>query len=144
VAGKLQPIDIVDIQWQEDTSNVTMVQRAIRIDPTGAEKIRLLLRYRGQVLELDSSAHPFTLGRDATSSLIVDAEWVSRNHALIEFKRGYFVISDRSTNGTYVKLGEEDELRLHRDEVFLRKSGAISLGQTIALNPDHVLYFQCD
>ena len=143
VAGKLQPIDIVDVQWQEDTSNVTMVQRAIRIEAPG-EKIRLLLRYRGQVLELDASGHPFTLGRDATSSLIVDAEWVSRNHALIEFKRGYFVISDRSTNGTYVKLGEEDELRLHRDEVFLRKSGAISLGQTIALNPDHVLYFQCD
>jgi class 3 adenylate cyclase len=142
VAGKLQPIDIVDIQWQEDTSNVTMVQRAIRIDP--ADKIKLLLRYRGQVLELDASTHPFTLGRDATSSLIIDAEWVSRNHALIEYKRGYFVISDRSTNGTYVKLGEEDELRLHRDEVFLRKSGAISLGQTIALNPDHVLYFQCD
>jgi adenylate cyclase len=142
VAGKLQPIDIVDIQWQEDTSNVTMVQRAIRIDP--ADKIKLLLRYRGQVLELDASTHPFTLGRDATSSLIIDAEWVSRNHALIEYKRGYFVISDRSTNGTYVKLGDEDELRLHRDEVFLRKSGAISLGQTIALNPDHVLYFQCD
>jgi adenylate cyclase len=142
VAGKLQPIDIVDIQWQEDTSNVTMVQRAIRIDP--ADKIKLLLRYRGQVLELDASTHPFTLGRDATSSLIIDAEWVSRNHALIEYKRGYFVISDRSTNGTYVNLGEEDELRLHRDEVFLRKSGAISLGQTIALNPDHVLYFQCD
>jgi adenylate cyclase len=119
------------------------VQRAIRIEAPG-EKIRLLLRYRGQVLELDASGHPFTLGRDAASSLIVDAEWVSRNHALIEFKRGYFVISDRSTNGTYVKLGEEDELRLHRDEVFLRKSGAISLGQTIALNPDHVLYFQCD
>jgi adenylate cyclase len=120
------------------------VQRAIRIDATGADKIKLILRYRGQVLELDASTHPFTLGRDATSSLIVDAEWVSRNHALIEYKRGYFVISDRSTNGTYVKLGEEDELRLHRDEVFLRKSGAISLGQTIALNPDHVLYFQCD
>src|ERR1700722_12081041 len=37
VAGKLQPIDIVDIQWQEDTSNVTMVQRAIRIDASGTD-----------------------------------------------------------------------------------------------------------
>jgi adenylate cyclase len=143
VAGKLQPIDIVDVQWQEDTSNVTMVQRAIRLDGP-ASVARLLLRYRGQLLEIDALSQPFTLGRDVTSSLMVEAEWVSRNHALIEYKRGYFVISDRSTNGTYVKLGEEDELRLHRDEVFLRKSGAISLGQTIALNPDHVLYYQCE
>jgi adenylate cyclase len=144
VAGKQHPIDIVDVQWQEDTSNVTMVQRAIRLDGSGAVKIRLLLRYRGQVLELDDLAPPFTLGRDANSSLPVDAEWVSRYHALIEYKRGYFMISDRSTNGTYVKLGEDEELRLHRDEIHLRKSGAISLGQSIALNPDHVLYFQCE
>jgi adenylate cyclase len=144
VAGKQHPIDIVDVTWQEDTSNVTMVQRAIRLDGSGAvDKIRLTLRYRGQVLELDQLSPPFTIGRDATSSLMVDAEWVSRYHALIEYKRGYFSISDRSTNGTYVKLGDDDELRLHRDEVHLRKSGAISLGQTIALNPDHVLYFQC-
>src|SRR5450755_4207285 len=143
VAGKQHPIDIVDIQWQEDTSNVTMVQRAIRLDDTGVAKIKLILRYRGQMLELDQLSPPFTLGRDTASSLMVDAEWVSRNHALIEYKRGYFSISDRSTNGTYVKLGEDDELRLHRDEVHLRKSGVISLGQTMALNPDHVLYFQC-
>jgi class 3 adenylate cyclase len=143
VAGKLQPIDIVDVLWQEDTSNVTMVQRAIRLDSAAGNKVRLMLRYRAQVLELDPQSPPFTLGRDTNSSLVVDAEWVSRNHALIEYKRGYFVISDRSTNGTYIKFGEDDELRLHRDELLLRKSGVISLGQTIALNPDHVLYFQC-
>src|SRR5271154_5668282 len=88
VAGKQHPIDIVDVQWQEDTSNVTMVQRAIRLDAGGGEKLKLVLRYRGQVIELDALAQPFTLGRDANSSLIIDAEWVSRNHALIEYKRG--------------------------------------------------------
>jgi hypothetical protein len=121
-----------------------MVQRAIRLDASGQPAAaKLLLRYRGQVLELDALSPPFTLGRDATSSLCVDAEWVSRNHAMIEYKRGYFMISDRSTNGTWVKLGDDDELRLHRDEVHLRKTGSISLGQTVALNPDHVVYFQC-
>jgi class 3 adenylate cyclase len=143
VAGKQLPIDVVDIQWQEDTSNVTMVQRAIRLDPNDSAKEKLILRYRGQVMELNPLSPPFTLGRDAASSLCVDAEWVSRNHALIEYKRGYFMISDRSTNGTYVKLGDDDELRLHRDEVHLRKTGTISLGQTIALNPDHLVVFQC-
>lgn len=143
VAGKQHPIDIVDITWQEDTSNVTMVQRAIRLDATPTAKNKLVMRYRGQVLEIDPLSPPFTLGRDPESSLIVDAEWVSRNHALIEYKRGYYMISDRSTNGTYVKLGDDDELRLHRDEIHLRKSGVISLGQTMALNPDHLLSFQC-
>ena len=143
VAGKQLPIDIVDVTWQEDTSNVTMVQRAIRLDASPQTRIHLQLRYRGQAIELDELSPPFTLGRDATSSLMVEAEWVSRYHALIEYKRGFFVLSDRSTNGTYIQFGEDDELRLHRDEVHLRRGGIISLGQTIALNPDHLLYFQC-
>jgi hypothetical protein len=144
VAGKQHPIDIVDVTWQEDTSNVTMVQRAIRLDEAPQSRIRLQLRYRGQALEMDDLAPPFTLGRDAASSLVVEAEWVSRNHALIECKRGLFVLSDRSTNGTYVRFGEDDELRLHRDEVHLRRSGTISLGQTIGLNPEHLIYFSCE
>ena len=144
VAGKQHPIDIVDVTWQEDTSNVTMVQRAIKLDANQQTRVRLQLRYRGQVLEFDDLAPPCTLGRDATSSLVVDAEWVSRNHALIECKRGLFTLSDRSTNGTYVQFGEDDELRLHRDEVHLRRSGTISLGQTINQNPDHLIFFQCE
>ena len=62
---------------------------------------------------------------------------------MVEYKRGHFVLSDRSTNGTWIRLGEADELRLHRDEVHLRRSGTISLGQETALNPEFVLYFQC-
>ncbi|MGH8122469.1 MAG: ABC transporter transmembrane domain-containing protein, partial [Rudaea sp.] len=143
VSGKQKPIDIVDVMWQEDNSNVTMVQRAIRIDSGVWSRINLALRYRGQATGLDQFAQPFTLGRDAASGLVVDADWVSRYHALIEYKRGYFVVSDRSTNGTYVKFGEDQELRLHRDEVRLRGGGIISLGQSIALNSEHLVYFQC-
>jgi adenylate cyclase len=144
VSGKLLPIEIVDVIWQEDISNITTVQRAIRIDDGGTTNVKLTLRYRGQVIELNENSQPFTIGRDAGNSLVIDAEWVSRTHALIEFKKGYFVISDRSTNASYVKLGEDDELRLHRDEVHLRKTGAISLGQAIGLNQEDVVYFQCN
>ena len=62
---------------------------------------------------------------------------------MIEYKRGHFMLSDRSTNGTYIKLGDDDELHLHRDEFHLRRTGTISLGQTLTLNQEHVLYFQC-
>ena len=142
VAGKHNPVEIVDVIWQEDTSNVTMVARAIRLDdaPAGA---KLTLRFRGQLIELSSLAPPFGLGRDPGSSLVIDNEWVSRNNATIEFRRGYFVLNDRSTNGTYLRLDDDDELRLHRDEVQLRKSGKISLGQSTDKDSADVLYFQC-
>lgn len=144
VSGKLDPIEIVDVIWQEDLSNVTTVQRAIRLDDLpGAAGAKLSVRFKGRVIELSASSPPFTLGRDANSTLVVDNEWVSRNHAMVEYKRGYFVITDRSTNGTFVKIGDDDEMRLHRDEIHLRKAGTISLGQAVAANTDSVLYFQC-
>jgi adenylate cyclase len=144
VSGKQFPIEIVDVLWQDDLANVTTVQRAIRLDSLpGQGGARITLRYRGRVFELDGTSEPFTLGREEKSSLVIDAEWVSRNHAMIEYKRGYFMLSDRSTNGTWCKLGEDDELRLHRDEIHLRKSGTISLGQAIAANKEDTLYFQC-
>ena len=142
VAGKHNPVEIVDVIWQEDTSNVTMVARAIRLEDVAAGA-KLSLRYRGQLIEISSQAPPFSLGRDPNSSLVIDNEWVSRNHATIEFRRGFFVLTDRSTNGTYVRLGDDDEMRLHRDELQLRKSGMISLGQTVDKDPTDVLYFQC-
>jgi adenylate cyclase len=144
VNGKQLPLEIVDVLWQENASNVTMVQRAIRFDSSPhISRAKFILRHRGRVFELSATSEPFTLGREANSSLIIDAEWVSRNHALIEYKRGHFVLADRSTNGTWIKLGENDELRLHRDETQLRKSGTISLGQSVSLNSEDVLYYQC-
>lgn len=142
VSGKLQPVDIVDVIWQEDTSNVTMVARAIKLDdaPTGH---KLVLRFRGELIEVSDVSPPFGLGRDHGNALVIDNEWVSRNHASIEFSRGFFVVTDRSTNGTYVKLGDDDEIRLHRDELQLRKSGSISLGQLAERKPEDVLHFQC-
>jgi class 3 adenylate cyclase len=143
VAGKLLPIDIVDVLWQDDTSNVTTVQRTLADATEAASRVRLQLRYRGRAIDLDELTPPFTLGRDLSSSLVIDAQWVSRNHALIEYKRGYFVVSDRSTNGSWVKFGDDDEMSFHRDEVRLYRSGTLSLGQMVALNPDHLVYFQC-
>ena len=144
VSGKLLPIEIVDLMWQEDTSNVTTVQRVVKLaDVASAPKARLVLRYKSQAFEVDELAPPFSMGREVGNNVVIEAEWVSRTHAMVEYKRGHFVISDRSTNGTWVKVGNDDELRLHRDELHLRKTGVISLGQESGINTEHVLYYQC-
>ena len=148
VSGKLLPIEIVDVIWQEDTSGMTMVQSAIRIgDAHGAVAAkgnRLKLRHRGKLIELTENSEPFMMGREGTNNLVVEADWVSRTHAQIEFKRGHFMITDRSTNATYVKIGQDDELRVHRDEFHLRKSGTISMGQSSAINANDIIYYDAE
>ena len=147
VSGKLLPIEIVDVVWQEDTSGMTMVQSAIRLgDGPGAAPVKnkLKLRHRGHLIELDENSEPFMMGREASNNLQVEADWVSRTHAQIEFKRGHFMIIDRSTNATYVTIGQDQELRVHRDELHLRKSGSISMGQSAAINTNDLIHFDAE
>jgi class 3 adenylate cyclase len=146
VSGKLLPIEIVDVIWQEDTSGMTMVQSAIRIGDPASHKqgAKLRLRHRGKLIELTENSEPFMMGREGSNNLMVEADWVSRTHAQIEFKRGHFMITDRSTNATYVRIGEDDELRVHRDELHLRKSGTISMGQSVAINTNDVIYYEAE
>jgi class 3 adenylate cyclase len=147
VSGKLLPIEIVDVVWQEDTSGMTMVQSAIRLgDVAGAAPVKnkLKLRHRGNLIELDENSEPFMMGRETSNDLVVEADWVSRTHAQIEFKRGHFMICDRSTNATYVTIGQDAELRVHRDELHLRKSGSISMGQAAAINTNDLIHFDAE
>ncbi len=145
VSGKLLPIEIVDLVWQEDTSGMTMVQTAIRIGAgDAADAAKLRLRHRANQIELDTSSEPFSMGREPGNNLVIEADWVSRAHALIEYKRGHFMVADRSTNGTYVRIGEDEEIKVHRDELHLRKSGTISLGQSFGVNTGDVIYFEAD
>jgi adenylate cyclase len=145
VSGKLLPIEIVDVVWQEDTSGMTMVQSTIRMGdaaaPVGA---KLSLRHRGRAIELTENSEPFMMGREGSNGLQVEADWVSRTHAQIEYKRGHFVITDRSTNATYVTVGQEPELRLHRDEVHLRGAGTIIMGQAASANTHDLIHFKVD
>ena len=139
VLGKQAPIEIVDVLWQEDLAHVTTVQRLTQVADV-TDCVRMLLRFKSQVFELDEGA-TFSIGRDPASSLIIETEWVSRNHALIEWKRGYFMLADRSTNGTWLKIGDDDELFVHRDETHLRRSGSISLGQAHQSDAANLVYF---
>lgn len=143
VLGKLMPIDIVDVQWQENLADVTTVQRVLKIPTDEVPRMSLVLRHRGKAFTLDELSAPFGMGRDATNELVIDAEWVSRNHALVEWKRGRFMLADRSTNGTWVDMGQDEEQFVHRDELHLRRTGTISMGQAHSDRRDDLIHYEC-
>lgn len=143
VSGKLQAIEIVDIIWQENPAGMTTVQSALGAGHASTLDHRLILEFKGRTIELTPTSPALTLGRDPGSSLVVDADCVSRSHAVIEFQRGQYVLTDRSTNGSFFRIEGDDEQRVHRDEAKLRRSGVISLGRGSAVNADLLIYFRC-
>ncbi len=72
---------------------------------------------------------PFIIGRNQNQvDLAIDNELVSRDHCHIVFRRGKFVLIDHSTNGTYIKPEDAQEIYLRREELPLLGNGTISLG----------------
>lgn len=142
VKGKEDEMEILEVIWHESTSLTQMAG--------GYEELRnllytkLILEYRGKIIELESNVSSFTLGRDERSKLRVDRDLVSRSHAHIECRQGKFILVDRSTNGTYILLENGSRFFVRREEFTLQDRGFICLGQAIAAdgNPD-VIRFQC-
>ena len=66
-----------------------------------------------------------SMGRDQDCDVVIHDRRASRKHASIEWRNGHPFLIDRSTNGTFVALGNSPEIFLRRSEVVLRGKGTI-------------------
>ena len=84
------------------------------------------------------------IGRESCNELVVTAAAASRTHAVLEYSRGKYVLSDISTNGTYLTTQNQQSLYLRRETVPLLGSGKIGLGEPVSKENRHVInyYFQ--
>lgn len=142
VRGKQEQMEIIEVIWQDDTSDLTMLptdvqQRANNPDAS------LLLHYNEQKLSLNRDQNSLMMGRDSQNHLSIDQELVSRNHAVIEFRKGKFVLIDKSTNGTYVCTSTGQKFFIHREEMHLYGRGIISLGKDVNSESPSLIYYKC-
>jgi adenylate cyclase len=128
VKGKADEVGLSELIWRYDGATTVILR------PKGAaakpKTVVLRLKYRGKEVVRRRDNDSVTLGRDETSGLVISEDKCSRHHCTIERHGDQFVLKDHSTNGTYVTIGDEDEVLLQRAEIPLRKRGWISFGQT--------------
>jgi len=141
VKGKADDIGLCELIWRYDgATTVVLRPKSAAAKP---KTVMIRLKYRGKELVRRRDNDSVTLGRDETSGLQIMEDKCSRHHCTIERRGDKFVLKDHSTNGTYVTIGDEDEVLLQRDEVALRKTGWISFGQTRIGTHESVEFF-CD
>ena len=140
--GKAEDIGLCELIWRYDGATTVILGRRRRrgIKP---KMVMVRLKYRGKELVRRRDNDSVTLGRDETSGLVITEDKCSRHHCTIERRGDKFVLKDHSTNGTYVTIGDEDEVLLQRDEIALRKKGWISFGQT-RIGSHESVEFLCD
>jgi len=128
VRGKKAQLAICEAIWQEDTSDLTS-QFHVDGQEAPVKPLTLTLTYGDRLFEIKLENQPFSLGRNPRSDLTINAKFASRNHAHIELSQGKFILTDSSTNGTYVRIRDGRRIFLHRESFPLYGEGLISLGR---------------
>ncbi|HWP94482.1 MAG TPA: adenylate/guanylate cyclase domain-containing protein [Gammaproteobacteria bacterium] len=139
VKGKKDEIGMFEVLWQrEDVTR--MATKAWTTAPT-VSKVKLVLSYQGQTVEVSEERPAVVLGRSEQNDLVVKHSLISRLHARIEYRKGNFILTDQSINGTYVRTSDGAESFVRRDNLPLKGDGVIGLGQSLDKNsPDAVLF----
>jgi class 3 adenylate cyclase len=124
VKGKAEDISVFEVIWQENAETTQFNVSGL----SATASRRLTLRAFEREWLFDNSHQTVAIGREPGNDVIIHDHGVSRRHATIERRRDKWVLIDHSSNGTFVTFGGEQEIRLHREELILHRTGMASFG----------------
>ena len=139
VKGKKDEIAMFEVLWQRE--NVTRMATMAFQTPSTQKKTKMVLEYQGIKAECSEDHNSVVMGRQEGNDLVVKHNLISRLHAKVDYRKGNFILTDQSINGTYVRTDEGEEAFVRRDAFTLKSSGVLGLGQSLTReSPDGVRY----
>ena len=113
---------------------------------TAEPQMLLKLIYRANIFVVNRARPMLQMGRDDNNDVVIVSLFASRIHARVQARDGHFVLTDLSTNGTFVLTDEHSgaqsaELHLRRAEAMLVGRGWIGLGRNATTHGDHSVRF---
>ncbi len=141
VKGKEATLDVYMVAWEQEGDITNMATGNITNPFKPAQDEGLLLTYQSQTTRLDLDSKPINIGRGKECELRIQGDLISRYHAKLSVRRGKFVLSDQSTNGTYVRTLDGQNFLLRQDEITLFGSGVVSLGKNVDKSHGNLLYY---
>ena len=137
--GKAEQVDLCEVVWRVGNGTDTFTFEA-GIKSAIRAPVVLRLVHKGRELQRRRESDSFVIGRDPECDLPIVHHLISRRHCAIDRRGDKFVLSDQSSNGTFVTVEGDSEFALQREEFILRRSGCISFGQPRA-NSEHYIEF---
>jgi hypothetical protein len=128
------------IEGYSDSARDMRLRREMRL----RRDMRLRLRFEDCEVLVDERASSITIGRAEVNDVVVKGHLSSRLHARIVIGRSNFVLIDQSTNGTFVKTRDGEELFIRQDILQLKGQGMIGLGCVPQQDSQHTIHFTCE
>ena len=135
IKGEREKTAIYRLMWESPSESEAASATTVLSIPTQTQQPvrQLCLTIGEQAHYIAPNQEPFVIGRDqAQVNLHIDAQVASRSHCEIVHRRGKYVLIDHSTNGCYVTVQGNEEIYLRREELPLKGSGMIGIGQPTA------------
>lgn len=132
IKGKAEPMRVWRIDWAR-TAETTLTVPLEFFEMQGEREPtqRIDLDCLDQHLELVPHQGALVIGRGQDVGFAINDQRVSRRHARIEWTSGQCVLTDSSSNGTWVRFaGSPVAVMLRRDSCTLNGKGEIGLGAT--------------
>jgi len=139
VKGKSAPMVIYEVVWEPQ--DVTIISPILNNTQQTSEIKPLDISYQNFHKTVSSISGAISIGRSAQCDLVVQSPLASRNHASISYNRGKFILTDQSTNGTYVQLNSGKQFYLRRENLPISENGLISLGTKFSPENRHIIHF---
>lgn len=107
---------------------------------------RLELRYQDLVFHIDDHHPILLLGRERGNDIVINNTRTSRQHARVEWRKGGFVLTDHSTNGTYVLTegGSAVARKITHDTTELVGSGLLGCGWSPTDGSQPAIFYRID
>lgn len=140
ILGSQDTSDIFLVIWGQADTQPTRIGQARFRKPNQARH-ELILRHAHSIITINEQHHCILIGRSEACEIAVDHHLVSRQHARIEFIFNKFTIADLSSNGTFVRFSNGQEIQLERKQIVLHGSGTISPGVPYSDYPTELIEF---
>ena len=129
VKGRKGKVTIFEALWQQDQGQTLVSDNSAAAEaPCRAAEIS----YRGQTWTVDEAHPEVGIGREKNNAVVVDVATASRHHASVILRQQKIVIEDHSSNGTFVRLQNGQELLLRREDLVIAGCVLVGLGASLA------------
>jgi adenylate cyclase len=143
IRGQGGEVALYEVLWQ--TEDVTSMLPAIALTARDQRRrLRLLLTVDERQFVVDEQHPQAVIGRSEDNDLVVRGNLISRMHARVEFHRNRFMLTDQSTNGTFVQAEGQEEAFVRRDSIQLKGEGTIGLGRVPETDSPQTIHFSLE
>jgi class 3 adenylate cyclase len=141
VKGRKGKVTIIEALWQQDQGQTMLSDNSAAAEAAGHAAT---ISYRGKTWSVDQSHPEIGIGRDAKNAVVADVATASRHHASVILRQQKIIIEDHSSNGTFVRLQNGQELLLRREDLVIAGHVLIGLGASLATGGQDPLTISVD